>query len=370
MKLLFCIKAMNNPGGGAEKVLAQVTEGLLHRGHDIAILSYDLPGGQSFYPLNSKIIRIEIGIGSTTERAAFFVTIKRIAALRSKVLEYDPDVVIGFMHSMFIPLGFSLLGTFKPLVASEHIVPEHYRSRPLEALLLSFTPFLAKKITCVTEQVKESYPYFLQRNMVSVANPLCVNVHKKAYATGLPGERKILLTVGRLEPQKDHETLIESFAMIAKDLPSWNLRIAGDGALRQKLEKLVSQKGLSARVSFAGTVKNIDREYLSAQLFVQPSRYESFGLTTAEALAYGLPAIGFDDCQGTNQLIQPGINGELANGRGNRPVNLAEKLKKIMADDGLRACLSSAADVPDEWRLGNVVLHWERLLFELAGNRI
>jgi len=63
MKLLFSIKAMNNPGGGAERVLAEVACGLVARGHNVAVLSFDPPGGQSFYFLDSRIERIELGIG-------------------------------------------------------------------------------------------------------------------------------------------------------------------------------------------------------------------------------------------------------------------------------------------------------------------
>jgi glycosyltransferase involved in cell wall biosynthesis len=363
MNLLFAIKAMNNPGGGAERVLAEVAGGLAGRGHRVAVLSFDAPGGESFYSLDSGIERIELGLGSTTDAATMLVTLRRIRALRATVRGYGPDLAIGFMHSMFIPLGLALLGTGIPFIASEHIVMEHYDSRPLQSRLLRLTPLLANRITCVSEQVRSTYPSGLQRKMVAMANPVCIDVHDKADPAGPAEGRKILLAVGRLTQQKDHEILIRAFAEIADEVPEWDLRIIGDGPLHQSLAAMVTESGLGSRICLPGSVRNITAEYTVAQLFVVPSRYESFGLTTAEALAQGLPVVGFDDCPGTNQLVRPGANGVLASGRGRRAHALANTLKTLMQDDALRLRLADQeGGVPDECRVDNVLDKWEALI--------
>jgi len=369
MRLLFCIKAMNNPGGGAERVLAEVTSGLAARGHETAVLSFDPPGGCSFYPLDPRVKRIELGIGSTTDSATVLSTLHRIAALRASVRAYAPAVAIGFMHSMFIPLGLALVGTSIPMIASEHIVPEHYRYRPIEALLLRFTPLLAERITCVSEQVRRSYPPFLARKMSVIPNPINMGVCGRADIHGHRKDRKVLLAVGRLDPQKDHVTLIKAFSEIAGQLPDWDLRIVGDGRLRQKLESMIGKLGLSERVCLPGAVNDVAKEYLSAQLFVQPSRYESFGLTTAEALAHGLPAVGFEDCQGINQLIRPGVNGYLADSKGNRPTSLARALMILMQDDELRADLAKQSnDILHEHRPEYILICWEETILSVIGS--
>lgn len=110
MRLLFCTKTMNHAGGGAERVLAEIASGLVTRGHDVMVLSFDRPGGESFYPLHDSIQRIELGLGSTTGSARVLDSIARIFAMRSKIVMCSPDVVIGFMHSMFVPLSLSMLG--------------------------------------------------------------------------------------------------------------------------------------------------------------------------------------------------------------------------------------------------------------------
>ncbi|MGI9525091.1 MAG: glycosyltransferase family 4 protein [Hyphomicrobiaceae bacterium] len=360
---------MDNSGGGGERVLADVASGLAARGHDVVVLSYDRPGGRSYYSLDPRIERIQLGIGSTTAPATMPVTLRRMFALRKSIRAKAPDVVIGFMHSMFIPLGLALMGTSIPMIASEHIVPEHYRSRPIQALLLRLTPYLSSCITCVSKQAREAYPRSLQTKMVVVPNPVTLNPTGRSDVAGSHKARKMLLSVGRLEPQKDHATLIEAFAEIASEVPDWDLRIIGEGQLRSQLESMVAEFGLESRVELPGGSNNIAAEYLSAQLFVLSSRYESFGLTTVEALAHGLPAIGFDDCPGTNQLIRPGINGDLANGSGRRSTALAKSLKVFMQDADLRVRLSANLDgVPDEFHIDKICGHWEETLGEVIRN--
>src|SRR5262249_34945319 len=131
MKLLICTKTMKCAGGGAERVLAEIASGLATRGHEVTVLSFDQPRGTSFYPLQKSIRRIDLALGSTTRPSGLLDSIARIRALRSKILMLAPDVAIGFMHSMFVPLSLSMLGTNVPLIASEHTVYDHYRHRPL-----------------------------------------------------------------------------------------------------------------------------------------------------------------------------------------------------------------------------------------------
>lgn len=363
LRLLFCIKAMNNPGGGAERVLADVTGGLAERGHHVSVLTFEAPGGRSFYPLGEAVERIELGIGSTTGPATVGATLRRMAALRAWMRAHRPDVAIGFMHSMFIPLGVALAGSGIPVIASEHIVPEHYRSRPLQALLLRLVPLLVDRMTCVSEQAKSKYPPALQRLIEVAPNPLIIASGERAEVAASTHGPNILLTVGRLTEQKDHDTLVRAFAEIAPVAPDWNLRIVGDGELRTSLTGLVQSLGLSERVELPGSIAEIAGEYLRAQLYVTPSRYESFGLATAEALAYGLPAVGFDDCPGTNELIQDDVNGLLVTGAADRRSALARTLKELILDPAKRQRLAAGGSAMQSGFSIDAVLDvWESLL--------
>jgi glycosyltransferase involved in cell wall biosynthesis len=150
-----------------------------------------------------------------------------------------------------------------------------------------------------------------------------------AVADVVGGPARTILSVGRLEPQKDQATLINAFAEVADRFPEWKLRIVGEGSLRPSLEAQVRSLGLGARVELTGAVREISSEYSSAQLFVLSSVYESFGLATAEAMAHGLPVIGFADCPGTNELIKEGKNGLLVDA-GDRVKGLGRAMASLM----------------------------------------
>jgi glycosyltransferase involved in cell wall biosynthesis len=104
--------------------------------------------------------------------------------------------------------------------------------------------------------------------------------------------RKYILSVGHLEPRKDHKTLIRSFALIA-DKWDGDLVVAGRGALLGDLETLANELGIASRVKFNGGVSDSDLSvlYACSTCLVCPSVYEGFGMTLLEGLEAGLPVI-------------------------------------------------------------------------------
>ncbi len=102
-------------------------------------------------------------------------------------------------------------------------------------------------------------------------------------------------------------------------------------------------------------------EYARADVLAVSSRYESFGLVTAEALAAGIPVVGFADCPGTNELVVDGVNGLLVSGD-DRVAALEEGLRRITGDRDYRARLaSSAASSVERFGLEAVADQWERV---------
>jgi glycosyltransferase involved in cell wall biosynthesis len=359
MKLLFAIKALALPGGGAERVLADIATELAVRGHEVVVASFDAEGTEDFYKFAAPIRRVRLGIGHVRTQSGAVETLRRMLALRRLVRIEIPEVAIGFMHSAYIPLCLSLLGSGVPVIASEHIVYGHYEERALERLLLRITTPFVYAYTAITEDMRRGFPGAIRYRMAVIPNPVRVAAVNRSDFLGTG--KKVLLAVGRLEKQKDHATLIRAFSKICDLFPEWTLRIVGEGSLRASLELLVLQLGLQRKVILCGASGTIDAEYKTADLFVMPSLYESFGLATAEAMGHGLPAVGFGNCPGTNTLIQDGVNGLLVWGE-DRSEALASGLARLMGSPEERARLGAAAPqrlaafTPD-----SIVERWIRL---------
>jgi len=333
MKLLFAIKTLA-AAGGAERVFCSVGRELARRGHEVIVATFDTPGTPSFYSLDGGMRRFDIGVGGAGHRARVIETLRRMMALRRVAESERPQVAVGFMHSMFVPLSLALVGMDIPVVGSEHIVPEHYGSRPLELAAFLLSAPMLRKVTVLSERIRGRYPLLIRRRMVAMANPVIT-----ASGRAKPGDEKphyILLSIGRLDAQKDQATLIHAFASLADKWPDWQLKILGEGPLRCKLSKLVESLGMADRVTLPGVTPDIGAEYRRADVFVLPSRYEAFGLVTAEAMSYGLPVVGFADCSGTNELIEDGRSGLLVTPGDDRARSLAQALGSLFANRAMR----------------------------------
>jgi glycosyltransferase involved in cell wall biosynthesis len=340
LKLLFAIKSLALPGGGAERVLAEITAGLAVRGNEVIVASFDAEGTEDFYKFAAPIRRVRLSIGQVQARSGPNEALRRVWALRHLARIEAPDIAIGFMHSAYILLCLALSGSRVPVIASEHIVYDHYKDRPLERALLRVTAASVCAFTAISEEMRRGFPEAIRRKMAIIPNP--VRVADTAFADVTGDMKKILLAVGRLEKQKDHATLINAYSKLSSRFPEWTLRIVGEGSLRPALDALISQLRLQGKVVLCGASEAIEAEYRNAQLFVMPSIYESFGLATAEALSHGLPAVGFGDCPGTNELIKDGVNGLLVWGD-DRAEALASGLARLMASPEERVKFGTAA---------------------------
>ena len=366
MNILFAIKTIKKSKGGAERVLLDIANGLAKE-QNVSLLTFDGVDGTPVYPIDEKINLIYLELGDAGAKAGFIETVGRILLVRKYLKQHKPDIIIAFLHSMFVPMVFSCMGIGIPLIASEHIVPKHYDSRKLEYFLMVFAGLWAKKITVLSEKIKDMYPAILHSHMVAIPDPVIFPENNQI------GERRhtknvihTILNIGRLDPQKNQACLIKAFALLADKYPDWQLRIVGEGDLRDKLQSLVHDIGLSKRTFLPGIVNEITDEYLSAEIFVISSTYESFGLATAEAMAHCLPVVGFADCSGTNELIIDNENGFLVEGP-DRHIALATAVEKLIMSTELRKSMGQCGKASvSRFRLDRIIDEWDQLIQEVV----
>jgi len=366
MRLLFAIKSLAVPGGGAERVLAEVASGLCARGHAVGIVTFDAPKAESFYPLDLSIERYGISIGTPGHPTPRTQLPTGLMRLRSAVTGWAPDVTVGFMHSTYVPLAMALLGSPSRLVASEHAGLSHFKDRIVERLLVSavWRSFIAA--TVPSETMWASMPERLRSITHILPNPVDLVQFSNAGPCPEPCD-PIILCVGRFMEEKDHATLLRAFAQVSPQFPSWRLRLVGDGVLRSSIVELAAGLDIGEKVEMPGVVGRIATEYRRASIVAVPSLYESFGLCVAEALASRRPVVGFSDCLGSLGIAVDGVNSILVEGNGDRVENLSRGLALLMANPALRSSLGEGG--PDSVRRfdHDVVLgEWEDFLMDIS----
>ena len=154
--------------------------------------------------------------------------------------------------------------------------------------------------------------------------------------------KAFLLTVGTIEPRKNHHRLIRAYSQLDCNIKkSMDLIIVGgSGWGNVQLSKLINSYGLSENVQIRNytTSDELDWLYRNATMFIYPSLYEGFGLPVAEAMSYGLPVISSNNSSipevlgGSGVLIDP-LNTS----------SIAAAISKLYKDESLRCCLSKRA---------------------------
>ncbi|HEY44198.1 MAG TPA: glycosyltransferase family 1 protein [Anaerolineae bacterium] len=200
---------------------------------------------------------------------------------------------------------------------------------------------------------------------------------------GVPCHDRMLLFVGRIEPLKGIDTLIEAVGILHKEKvlerhPFCLAVIGGDpeasreqmSAEMERLHSMRKSLGILDLITFLGKrdQDTLPYYYSAAEVVVVPSHYESFGLVALEAMACGTPVVA-SETGGLAFLVKDGETGfhvPAAN-----PEALAEKLRLIIQDDDLRAHLGQqAAEYAQGYSWSRVIEQVIDLYRSLVGRKL
>lgn len=199
-------------------------------------------------------------------------------------------------------------------------------------------------IRVVSERIAHSIKKNLPgRTVEPVALPIVVTRPESIEPMQFPFAQTVLM-VCRLEAEKQVKIAIDGFFQASVERPDVGLVIIGDGSLRAELEQYVGERGATNRVRFLGTRSDVFNAYAGADVYLQTSLYEGYGMTLIEAAISGLPIVTTD----------VGVVGEVLIDGGSAlvtqatPVDIAMKLGILLDDEALRQMLGSRAQVSAE----------------------
>ncbi len=309
MNITFVISSLG--AGGAENVLSALANYLVHLGHQISIITLASPGTKPFYSLNPSINLIQLDQTDNECRVSLLIRlqniVKRILSLRKSVKDLKSDLVISFVDIMNIATLIATTGLKKPIIISERIDP-HFHAIPsfYKWLRLKIYP-LCFQLVVQTESAAKYFPESYRKFITIIPNPVSKpELQKDVYVDKITH----LVTVGRLDSQKDHVTLIKAFSNLTNIYPYLTLTIYGEGKERKNLADLIHSLNLQKKVYLAGTTQSIQETLINSDLFIFPSLYEGFPNALCEAMVVGLPVIA-SNCSGNVDIISDGINGRL-----------------------------------------------------------
>ncbi len=373
-KITFLLLHLNH--GGLEKQTITLVNELAKSGkYKIKILSvYDMLNGNSFYKLDPKI-KVEFLSNFGPDHKAFYHALKHFRIIRL-IKESFVMIKCGIYKSFILKKHIKRLDT--DIIVSSRIEFSKLIKRrdtlniSQEHSYINSKKYINKvrryfknidKIVVMTKKAKEDYENWLK------------NSNSKAKVYDIPNmieyskvenfakfSNKTIISVGRLEKEKDFLTLIDVFKILHDKYNDVKLKIVGEGLQRKEIEEKISLLELSNNVTLTGRISSekVKEELLSSSVFLLTSICESFSLVLCEAMECGLPCVSFNIDVGPKEIIQNDVNGFLIDNRNKE--SMAKCVEILLTDKNKWNEISkNSIESVKKYYSSNVVRQWYEL---------
>ena len=364
--------------GGCEKQMHFLAGKMVEKGYKVTFAVPAVSGVDSFATelqgSGVHVVRIPgFGSGIPLDWLRVYDSLRRLIRTLQPAVIHIP---LQWPYRNLLSLSAARMGRVKYIVQF-HLVPppsmfypERYLLGPLAGRLLRSADFLATVSEGNRRKLLQTFrldPRSIKvvvnglefDEMIACPDADVARLREKMDAAG----KSIVAVVARLARQKDHITLINAAPEILKAHPGTVFAIAGDGPLREKLERKVADLGVETSFRFLGNIREIPALLHAADIFVLPTRFEGFPLTVMEAMAAG-KGIVVSRVDGVEDLVEHGRTGLLVEIGDHR--DLARNVVRLLSDAGLRRRMGAAAGESIRRICGAVADTWDSIYRELA----
>jgi glycosyltransferase involved in cell wall biosynthesis len=325
--------------GGAQVHIAQIFGRLARRGWPVTLACSRFAGGPTrervddmdvwrVAPLAAFYPSVALAVARETRRDRFDVVVECLNKVPFFSPLYSGVPVLALCHHLFGSVAFQQVAwpIAAAVVSAEALIPRLYRGRP----------FVAISESSRDDLVARGIPARDVRVSHCGAEPATCAVDPAR-----PRPCRIAY-LGRLEPYKRIEIVLEAAARLVGRFPALELLVIGQGGARAALEQRATALGLAERTHFVGFVSAERRDALlaSTRVCVMPSPKEGWGLSVIEANAVGTPVVA-SDAPGLRDSVRHAETGFLVAGAD--PAAYAERIAALLADDALATAMSARA---------------------------
>jgi N-acetyl-alpha-D-glucosaminyl L-malate synthase BshA len=339
--------------GGSGIVATELGKMLALRGHQVHVISSDMPVRFGDYQARLAFHRVE------TPSYPLFREPQYILSLANKVVQVSRDAGLDIVHAHYaIPhataayLARQILASSPGTVVPRVVTTLHGTDITLLGGDRSFSEIVAfgieqsDGVTAVSESLKsDTYRELgVTCDIRVVPNFVDCSKYRRREVTELrkslaPGGERIVIHVSNFRPVKRVKTVIHVFARAARQVPL-RLLMVGDGPDLVEASHLARDLGVHDNVQFLGEQDQVVPLLSASDVFLLPSGQESFGLAALEALACGVPVVA-SRVGGLPEVVDDGVSGFLHD-----PVDvegMAQSIARIATDASLRDAMGDAA---------------------------
>lgn len=317
-KITFLLYSFED--GGVEKVTINLAKGLKNIGYDIEFVCFK-KHGEFLSEVKDDFIIHELNINRSSE--SIFKLIKYFR-------QHKPDVFFTAKHyiNIMVLIAKGLSRTKSKVIVAGHGM--FFKRKGMLAWLMKLFYPKADKIVAVSSGVAQNIHEITNiplRKITVIYNPVITKEMIENFEQTKPLQntlgQKLIVSIGRLSPEKDFKTLIIAFQIVRQTHPL-KLVIIGEGPERNNLEELIRELKLSEDVLLSGFKKNPFEYLKAADLYVLSSITEGLPTVLIEALYSMTPIVSTDCPSGPREILENGKYGLLT------PVGDSDKLAKVM----------------------------------------
>lgn len=363
--------------GGLERIVLDLVRVAQAGGHTPSVLCLERPGR-----LADQVEALGVPVRSLGK--AHGIRWEIVPQIREALGELAPDVVHTHQIGALLYVGRALKGRRDvAVVHTEHInhaAKQKSLARALRnRMLWRLASASAARFFCVADDIARSVAAFgtvPARKVLTIPNGIDTtafaqpgDVAALRAGIGLPGDARVVGTVGRLNEVKRQDLLLRAFAGLAPAYPDLRVLLVGEGPELDALRALAAELGVADRVHFAGYQARPQQFLHLMEIFALPSRHEGMPLAILEAWASGRPVVA-SKVGGVPKLIADGANGLLF--ESGDEAGLVAALRSLLDDPARAARLAAAGQrlARDQFDLKVMASAYERHYREvLAGLR-
>lgn len=325
MKITYIVHGTYN-SAGMERILTVKANYMADvLGYEVIIITTDQRGRDPYYKLSDKIVCHDIAINfdlyydyNVLKRIPFFFykQYKCKQKLKKLLPLINADIVITLMSR-----SISYLTNIKD--RSKKIFEYHFSRNVREQMLEENKSGLINRIIYHTRAVTEFNNIKRLDSFVVLTNedanlwgnlpnlsviPNATSFFPEKYAVL---DNKRVISVGRMEPQKGYDYLVDIWKPIKEKHPDWVLIVYGNGRKLEELKLQIKVAELDDVIIIKDPTSHIEEELLNSSVYLMTSRYEGFPMVLVEAMACGLPVVSFRCPCGPNDIISNNEDGYL-----------------------------------------------------------
>ncbi len=312
---------------GVSVSLQMISEGLKKRGHQVTIFAPRFPGYKDDEPNVMRLPSLKY-----LNNPPIYVAVLGTPRSTWKLTREHFDVLHAHSPASVGLLAYLTASTKRlPLIYTYHTSITDYTHYIKfiggTGLIKRAAGWFSKASTDLGDQIVVPSPKFqrllltqkVKQPITVIPNGIDLSMFKTARnpgslrkRLGIASDAPIMLTVGRMDPEKRLEFIVEAFDLIADRVPNAHLVFAGDGGSRKDVEARAAATHAKDRIHFLGMVNRAELPdiFHDADVFLSASTTEVHPISVIEAIASGLPMVAVQD-EAFEGMIDNGLNGYL-----------------------------------------------------------